>query len=87
MAQHKHPHGARMDLASMRRLGVRSLDVQCLNHRCRHQVVFDVDSYPAETLVQSFGPKMVCAQCGFIGADPRPNWQEMPIMTTKLRED
>jgi hypothetical protein len=67
-----------MDLANMRDQGVRCLAVYCLNPKCLHRSVLNVDSYPASTLVQSFGPKMVCAKCGVIGADARPNWSEAP---------
>jgi hypothetical protein len=63
-----------MDLANMRQNGVRSLAIQC--HQCRHEIVMNVDLWPAETEVPSFGPKMVCTKCGTIGADVRPNWQE-----------
>src|ERR1700690_2325831 len=28
--------------------------------------------------VPTFGPRMVCTQCGIIGADARPNWREQP---------
>jgi hypothetical protein len=28
--------------------------------------------------VPAFGPRMVCAGCGIIGAFARPNWQEQP---------
>ncbi len=58
----------------MREQGVRSLAVYCLNHKCLHRSVLNVDGYPASKLVQSFGAKMVWAKCGRIGADARPNW-------------
>jgi len=35
-----------MDLANMRRQGVRNLIAHCLNDACRHQAVIDVSSYP-----------------------------------------
>jgi hypothetical protein len=37
MAKSKHPPGPPMDLGNMRRQGVRSLAVYCLNHACLHQ--------------------------------------------------
>ena len=40
-----------MDLANMRRQGVRSLIAYCLNDACRYQAVIDVSSYPGDTLV------------------------------------
>jgi hypothetical protein len=72
-----------MDLAKLRWRGVRSLDLQCLNPKCRHRTLLNVDSYPSETLVQSFGPKMVCTKCGFIGADARPNWNDATVLPSK----
>jgi hypothetical protein len=35
-----------MDLANMRRQGVRNLIAHCLNDACRLQAVIDVSSYP-----------------------------------------
>jgi hypothetical protein len=35
----KHPPGPPMDLANMRRQGVRSLIAYCLNDSCRHQAL------------------------------------------------
>jgi hypothetical protein len=46
--------------------------VQCLNPKCRHKVVLNVDRYPGEVLVQSFDSKLTCAKSGMIGADARP---------------
>jgi hypothetical protein len=75
----KQPPGEPMDLGNMRKLGVRSLDVMCLNPDCRHQVVMNVDRYPDYTLVESFSSKMICVKCGRTGADARPNWKEQPV--------
>ena len=63
-----------MDLANMRADGVRSLDVQCI--QCRHRVIVNVDHFPGDLIVPSLEPRMVCAKCGTIGADARPNWRE-----------
>jgi hypothetical protein len=60
-----------MDLTNMRANGVRSLDAQC--NQCRHRVIVNVDHLPGDVTVPSFGPRMVCSECG-IGADVRPNW-------------
>jgi hypothetical protein len=43
-----------MDLANVRRQGVRSLIAYCLNDACRHQAIIDVSSYPGETPVPWF---------------------------------
>ena len=72
MAKHRQPHGPPMTRGNMRKQGVRGLALYCLNPRCLHRSVLNVDNYPANTLVQSFGPKMVCAKCGTIGADAVP---------------
>jgi hypothetical protein len=63
-----------MDLANIRQNGVRSLLVMC--YGCQHEVVINVDQYPGELLVREFGTRMVCTNCGMVGADVRPNWKE-----------
>jgi hypothetical protein len=63
-----------MDLANMRRNGVRSLVVQC--RQCLHELIMNVDHLPGDFTVPSLGPKMVCTKCGTIGADARPNWRK-----------
>jgi hypothetical protein len=69
----------------MRSLGLRGLTVLCLNPRCLRRARLDVDAYPDDVPVPRFGPRMVCTQCGFIGADARPNWLERPDTPTRLR--
>jgi hypothetical protein len=71
MAQRKHEPGPPMDLANMRRQGVRNLIAYCLNDACRHQAVIDVSSYPGETLVPWFRSKVKCAKCGARGLPDR----------------
>ena len=68
----KHPPGPPMDLANMRRQGVRSLIAYCLNDACRHQAVIDVSSYPGDTLVPWFRSKVKCGKCGARHQDRRP---------------
>jgi hypothetical protein len=63
-----------MTLRNVRANGVRSLAVQC--HRCRHEVIMNVDQVPRDITVPSFGRRMVCTKCWTIGADVRPNWRE-----------
>ena len=83
MAQRKHEPGPPMDLANMRRQGVRSLIAYCLNDSCRHQAVIDVSSYPGDTLVPWFRSKVKCAKCGSRHSkiDVRPNWNEASPVT------
>lgn len=77
MKQRREP-GPPMDLANMRRQGVRCLIAYCLHDACRHQGVIDVSSYPGETPVPWF--KVRCSKCGRGGrwVDVRPNWKEAP---------
>jgi hypothetical protein len=63
-----------MLLGNMRDNGVRSLAVYCW--QCHHRAVLGVDQFPDHVPVPSFGPRMVCTNCGTIGADARPNWAE-----------
>src|SRR6478752_3367057 len=80
MAQRKHEPGPPMDLANMRRQGVRSLIAYCLNDACRHQAVIEVWSYPGDTPVPWFRSKVVCANRGARNSriDVKPNWKEAP---------
>jgi hypothetical protein len=66
-----------MTLANMRENGVRSLDVQCW--QCRHRTIVNVDHLAGGVTLKSFKPRMVCTQCGTIGADARPNWRERGV--------
>jgi hypothetical protein len=67
-----------MDLANMRRRGVRNLIAYCLNDSRRHQAVIDVSSYPGDTPIPWFRSKVMCAKCGARNnrIDVRPNWKE-----------
>jgi hypothetical protein len=69
-----------MTLGNMRELGVQRLVASCLNDACRHQGLIDVSQYPADTEVQSFASKVVCAKCGSRGRhiNVRLNWKEQP---------
>jgi hypothetical protein len=73
MAQYSEPITP-MTLGNMRANGVRSLSVYCVV--CHHEAVLDVEAWPDHVPVPAFGPRMVCAHCGVIGADARPNWKE-----------
>jgi hypothetical protein len=57
--------------------GIRSVLVYCGNGRdCWHSAKVNVDHLPDETVLRSLGPRMVCTQCGLVGADVRPDWSE-----------
>ena len=53
---------------------MRSLAITCGALWCNHQAKLD---YPDDMAVPSFVPRMVCTVCGAIGADARPNWNEL----------
>jgi hypothetical protein len=67
-----------MDLANMRANGVRGLSVACLNHTCRHELIFSADDYAGDTDLSWFRSRMVCSKCGGKQIDVRPNWKEKP---------
>jgi hypothetical protein len=69
-----------MTLGNMRENGVRRLSVSCWT--CHHAAVLDVEAFPDEVPVPSFGPRMVCTGCGIVGADARPNWRDQPPRET-----
>jgi hypothetical protein len=66
---------APMTLGNMRVNGVHTLAVY--GQLCNHASVLDVNHYADDVPMPSFGPRMVCTSCGVIGADARPNWQEL----------
>ena len=71
-----------MTLGNMR--GVQHLIAYCHNDACRHQVLIDVSSYPAETEVPWFKSRVKCGGRDN-KIDVRANWKEQPMLPTKLR--
>jgi hypothetical protein len=69
-----------MTLANMREQGVFHLVAYCHDDSCRHQAVIDVSSYPLQTPVPWFRPRVKCGKCGGRNVDARPNWKEKPGM-------
>jgi hypothetical protein len=65
-----------MTLGNMRELGVQRLLVSCLNPECLHSALLDVSSWPAETTVPNFTPRMKCSVCNSKRVELRPNWKE-----------
>jgi hypothetical protein len=61
----------------MRANGVRTLAAWCLGRGCNHFRALDVSNYPDDEAVPSFGLRLRCEACGHLGADARPNWNEM----------
>jgi hypothetical protein len=61
-------------LANMRANGVHTVAAWGIGRNCGHSAVLDVASYPGDVLVPSFGTRL---RCEHLGADVRPNWNEM----------
>ena len=80
---HKRAHGEgryqgpAMTLGNMRENGVRSIVAWCQGIGCEHEMVINVDHLPAELAVPAIGPRLRCSVCGHLGADARPNWNEL----------
>jgi hypothetical protein len=64
-----------MTLGNMRSLGPRGLDVTC--KACGYSTTVNVDDWPNETPVPSFGPRMRCSKCGHLGANVRLDWTQL----------
>ena len=75
-AKAKEPHGPPMTRGVMREFGLHRLLVSCLNPACRHEVAFDVSSYPGDMEVPPLARRMICSKCGGESAFVRPNWKE-----------
>jgi hypothetical protein len=67
-------------LGHIRGHGCRSLLVYCSSLHCNHSATLNADWLPDETPIRSLCPRMVCTQCGMIGADVRPDWRPAPCL-------
>jgi hypothetical protein len=68
--------GPPMDLANMRKLGVRELFVTCLE--CHHEADVNVDRYDGTESVPSFANRWPCGKCGERSSAVRPAWHTGP---------
>jgi ribosomal protein L37E len=71
----KHEPTGPMTLGNMRSLGPRSLDVTCAV--CGYRTIVNVDFWPDEAMVLSFGPQLRCRRCGHQGVNVRPDWTQL----------
>lgn len=65
-----------MTLASMRGLGVESVDVTC---GCGRDSVVDVSAMVAAVEVPALKDRMRCSACGSCPISVRPHWTEMRV--------
>jgi hypothetical protein len=62
-----------MDLANMRSLGVRAVDVACV---CGRRASIDVSTLPGSIEVPSLRWRLRCTACGARPEDVRPDWSQ-----------
>jgi hypothetical protein len=71
--------GPPVTLGHIRSHGVRHLLIYCNQGLyCYHHALINADRWPDETVLLDMNRRAVCAKCGVIGADVRPNWSERP---------
>jgi hypothetical protein len=63
-----------MTLGTMRAARVRGLFVTC--QHCNHERAVNMDDWPYNAPLPSFGPRMRCSRCGKLGPTAVPNWIE-----------
>jgi hypothetical protein len=66
-------------LGHIRSHGCQDLLVYCISGRCHHSKTMNADWLADETPVRSLCGRMVCTECGMIGADVRPDWSPHSI--------
>jgi hypothetical protein len=75
MAVRKRETFPPVTLGHIRGHGCRNVLVYCGSLHCNHSATLNADWLPDDTLVRSLCRRMVCTQCGLIGADVRPDWR------------
>ena len=61
-------------LGHIRGHGCRDLLVYCNSINCSHGATMNADHLPDDTPIRPLGLRMVCSECGHVGADVRPDW-------------
>ncbi|MGA8156131.1 MAG: hypothetical protein WB822_07940, partial [Rhodoplanes sp.] len=46
---------------------------------CHREALLSADGWGDAVLVRHFRPRMVCIQCGIVGADARPDWRQLSV--------
>jgi hypothetical protein len=64
-------------MGHLRAHGCRDLLVYCTSIWCNHSTKLNVDWLPDDAEPQGLAPRMVCTDCGLIGADVRPDWSPL----------
>jgi hypothetical protein len=64
-----------MTLGNMRSLGPAL--ARCDLYEVRPPDQINVDTFPDDVAVPSFGPRMRCGKCGHLGANVRPDWTQL----------
>jgi hypothetical protein len=67
-----------MDLANMRSLGVRSIQLYC---SCNHWAIVNVDQLADSLKVPNVRRLFRCSSCGKRSTSSRPNWLERDTLT------
>ena len=57
--------------------GCRNLLIYCGSINCNHSATMNGDCLPDDVPVRSLCRRMVCTECGMIGADVRPDCRRM----------
>jgi hypothetical protein len=72
-------NGPPVTMGHIRSHGIRRLLIYCTQGLyCHHSAVVDADRWPDDSALLDLCRRAVCTECGVIGADVRPNWNERP---------